>query len=268
MRFLLAQALLHSGSLDRLRELLAPPRIRTPRQLIALLALVVAPLSGLIPNTPIGGDPAAGDLKLVPASWHKPLAGSLAPVVRHNHQREPHPDRHLHQPAAWWAEQLGGATAKWPGDPGGQSLADHDPLLARRGGLDGLYALTLITNVVLAPGRYRFLDLLRYGQPLWLLDATSAPALVLVGVKLRCSGRERPAKYQVGQVANVALHYLQEESRKHAQREQGLLSDSQDFVWEALRRSLQSPRPHPSALPAPARAGGDSARACRPAGCR
>jgi di/tricarboxylate transporter len=52
--FVLAQALLHSGALDRLRELLASPHIRTPPpQLIALLALVVAPLSGLIPNTPI-----------------------------------------------------------------------------------------------------------------------------------------------------------------------------------------------------------------------
>ena len=51
--FVLAQALLRSGALDRLRELLASPRIRTPPQLIALLALVVAPLSGLIPNTPI-----------------------------------------------------------------------------------------------------------------------------------------------------------------------------------------------------------------------
>lgn len=51
--FVLAQGLLHSGALDRLRELLASPRIRTPRQLIALFALVVAPLSGLIPNTPL-----------------------------------------------------------------------------------------------------------------------------------------------------------------------------------------------------------------------
>ena len=43
--FVLAQALLRSGALDRLRELLASPRIRTPPQLIALFALVVAPLS-------------------------------------------------------------------------------------------------------------------------------------------------------------------------------------------------------------------------------
>lgn len=51
--FVITQALLHSGALDRLRELLASPRIRTPLQLIALLALVVAPLSGLILNTAI-----------------------------------------------------------------------------------------------------------------------------------------------------------------------------------------------------------------------
>jgi len=51
--FVIAQGLLRSGALDRLRELLASPRIRSPRQLVALLALVVAPLSGVIPNTPI-----------------------------------------------------------------------------------------------------------------------------------------------------------------------------------------------------------------------
>ena len=51
--FVLANGLLHSGALDRLRELLASPRIRTPTQLMAVLGLVVAPISGLIPNTPI-----------------------------------------------------------------------------------------------------------------------------------------------------------------------------------------------------------------------
>jgi di/tricarboxylate transporter len=51
--FVLAEGLLHSGALDRLRELLASPRIRTPQQLTALLVGVVAPLSGVIPNTPI-----------------------------------------------------------------------------------------------------------------------------------------------------------------------------------------------------------------------
>jgi di/tricarboxylate transporter len=51
--FVLAEGLLHSGALDRLRELLASPRIRTPQQLTALLVGVVAPLSGVVPNTPI-----------------------------------------------------------------------------------------------------------------------------------------------------------------------------------------------------------------------
>ena len=51
--FVLAEGLLHSGALDRLRELLASPRIRTPQQLTGLLVAVVAPLSGVIPNTPI-----------------------------------------------------------------------------------------------------------------------------------------------------------------------------------------------------------------------
>jgi len=51
--FVIAQGLLRSGALDRLRELLASPRLRSPRQLVALLTLVVAPLSGVIPNTPI-----------------------------------------------------------------------------------------------------------------------------------------------------------------------------------------------------------------------
>jgi di/tricarboxylate transporter len=51
--FVIAHGLLRSGALDRLRELLASPRIRNPRQLVALLTLVVAPLSGVIPNTPI-----------------------------------------------------------------------------------------------------------------------------------------------------------------------------------------------------------------------
>jgi Na+/H+ antiporter NhaD/arsenite permease-like protein len=47
--FVIAQGLLRSGALDRLRELLASPRLRSPRQLVALLTLVVAPLSGVIP---------------------------------------------------------------------------------------------------------------------------------------------------------------------------------------------------------------------------
>jgi di/tricarboxylate transporter len=51
--FVLSQGLLHSGALDRLRELLSSPRIRSQRQLVALLGGVVAPLSAVIPNTPI-----------------------------------------------------------------------------------------------------------------------------------------------------------------------------------------------------------------------
>ena len=51
--FVLSQGLLHSGALDRLRELLSSPRIRSQQQLVALLGGVVAPLSAVIPNTPI-----------------------------------------------------------------------------------------------------------------------------------------------------------------------------------------------------------------------
>lgn len=51
--FVLSQGLLHSGALDRLRELLSSPRIRSQQQLMALLGGVVAPLSAVIPNTPI-----------------------------------------------------------------------------------------------------------------------------------------------------------------------------------------------------------------------
>ncbi|MCP9888670.1 SLC13 family permease [Cyanobium sp. ATX 6A2] len=51
--FVLSQGLLHSGALDRLRELLSSPRIRGQQQLVVLLGAVVAPLSAVIPNTPI-----------------------------------------------------------------------------------------------------------------------------------------------------------------------------------------------------------------------
>ncbi|MEB3263301.1 MAG: SLC13 family permease [Synechococcus sp.] len=51
--FVLSEGLLHSGALDRLRELLGSPAIRTQQRLVALLAGIVAPLSGVIPNTPI-----------------------------------------------------------------------------------------------------------------------------------------------------------------------------------------------------------------------
>jgi len=51
--FAVSAALFKSGALDRLRELIASERIRTPRRLIALLGLVVAPISGVVPNTPV-----------------------------------------------------------------------------------------------------------------------------------------------------------------------------------------------------------------------
>ncbi len=51
--FAVSAALFRSGALDRLRELIASERIRTPRRLIALMGLVVAPISGVVPNTPV-----------------------------------------------------------------------------------------------------------------------------------------------------------------------------------------------------------------------
>ncbi len=51
--FVVSAALFRSGALDRLRELIASDSIRTPKRLIALLGLVVAPISGVIPNTPV-----------------------------------------------------------------------------------------------------------------------------------------------------------------------------------------------------------------------
>ena len=51
--FAVSAALFRCGALDRLRELISSERIRTPRRLIALLGLVVAPISGVVPNTPV-----------------------------------------------------------------------------------------------------------------------------------------------------------------------------------------------------------------------
>ncbi len=51
--FAVSAALFKSGALDRLRELIAFESIRTPRRLIAFLAFVVAPISGIVPNTPV-----------------------------------------------------------------------------------------------------------------------------------------------------------------------------------------------------------------------
>ncbi|WP_320663476.1 SLC13 family permease [Prochlorococcus sp. MIT 1223] len=51
--FAVSAALFKSGALDRLRELIASENIRSPRRLIALLGFVVAPISGIVPNTPV-----------------------------------------------------------------------------------------------------------------------------------------------------------------------------------------------------------------------
>ena len=51
--FPVSAALFKSGALDRLRGLIASERIRTPRRLIALMAFVIAPVSGVVPNTPV-----------------------------------------------------------------------------------------------------------------------------------------------------------------------------------------------------------------------
>ena len=51
--FAVSAALFRSGALDRLRELIASESIYTSRRLIALLGFVVAPISGVVPNTPV-----------------------------------------------------------------------------------------------------------------------------------------------------------------------------------------------------------------------
>ena len=51
--FPVSAALFKSGALDRLRALIASERIRSPRRLIALMAFVIAPVSGVVPNTPV-----------------------------------------------------------------------------------------------------------------------------------------------------------------------------------------------------------------------
>lgn len=51
--FAVSAALFRSGALDRLRELIASERIRSSRRMVALLTLVVAPISAVVPNTPI-----------------------------------------------------------------------------------------------------------------------------------------------------------------------------------------------------------------------
>jgi di/tricarboxylate transporter len=51
--FALAAGLFRSGALDRLRGLMGSDAVRSPRRMIGLMVAVVAPVSGLIPNTPI-----------------------------------------------------------------------------------------------------------------------------------------------------------------------------------------------------------------------
>ena len=50
--FPVSAALFKSGALDRLRALIASERIRSSRRLIALMAFVIAPVSGLFPTPP------------------------------------------------------------------------------------------------------------------------------------------------------------------------------------------------------------------------
>ena len=51
--FSISSALVKSGSFDRVRELLASENIKTSKRFITLLALVVTPISGIVPNTPL-----------------------------------------------------------------------------------------------------------------------------------------------------------------------------------------------------------------------
>ena len=51
--FAVSAALFKSGALDRLRELIASDNIRTSRRFIAFLAFLIAPISGIVPNTPV-----------------------------------------------------------------------------------------------------------------------------------------------------------------------------------------------------------------------
>ncbi|GCE65628.1 SLC13 family permease [cyanobiont of Ornithocercus magnificus] len=51
--FVVSEGLFRSGALDRLRGLLSSEQIRSPKHLILLLVLVVGPISGLVPNTPV-----------------------------------------------------------------------------------------------------------------------------------------------------------------------------------------------------------------------
>ena len=51
--FAVSAALFKSGALDRVRELIASDNIRSSRRFIAFLGFLVAPISGIVPNTPV-----------------------------------------------------------------------------------------------------------------------------------------------------------------------------------------------------------------------
>ena len=51
--FAVSSALFKSGALDRVRELISSENIKTPRKLITLIAFLIAPISGIVPNTPV-----------------------------------------------------------------------------------------------------------------------------------------------------------------------------------------------------------------------
>ena len=51
--FAVSSALFKSGALDRVRELISSENVNTPRKLISLIAFLIAPISGIVPNTPV-----------------------------------------------------------------------------------------------------------------------------------------------------------------------------------------------------------------------
>ena len=51
--FAISAALFKSGALDRVREMIASDNIRTTRRFIAFLTFIIAPISGIVPNTPV-----------------------------------------------------------------------------------------------------------------------------------------------------------------------------------------------------------------------
>ncbi len=51
--FAVSSALFKSGALDRVRELISSENIKSPRELISLITFLIAPISGIVPNTPV-----------------------------------------------------------------------------------------------------------------------------------------------------------------------------------------------------------------------